>query len=601
MERKSFKDGFLADLKTRVDFIGLVGKYAEVTRRGGRYWARCPFHHEKTPSFCIYEESSAYKCYGCGESGDIITFVQKIENLDFLSAVEKLANSVNMEIQYADNSSGIDYAKLAKEKKEILELIECASDYYYQELYKPTSVIAQNYIKKRKLNKKSLEDFHIGYSKDFNSMISYLKDKYNQKLSDELLINSGLAGMSNDKIYDVQFERLVFPIYNQMGQVVGFSGRILTDNKDLAKYKNTRATSVFDKSKLIFGLYQAIKSKGIENYDSILLVEGQIDVIMLHQYGFNNAVATLGTAFTEGHALQLRRINKNIIICYDGDGAGQKATMKAADILYNNGFKVKVIQIPDGKDPDEFIRENGADKFKELMNHAEEFFEYKLRIWAEEMNESSNFDKTEYIKKAIGLLSLLQTPAEMDLYLPIIRKYTNVPIDVLRESLNAEINNKNVGEKYDYVGQAPENLFVDAYQKADKFILASLLNKKDYTKNTDFTSLEFTNPTYQSIYDKILSRINTGSTYKASDLYDDYDVENDNLVKDLIFFDFSDNDEINKKYYIESINQNELLKLKKLSDKLEKMYASSDDLSERSKLAKELMDVKLKLKEKGKK
>lgn len=602
MERKSFKEGFLTDLKTRVDFIGLVEKYTEVTKKGGRYWARCPFHYEKTPSFCIYEESSAYKCYGCGEYGDIITFVQKVENLDFLSAVEKLADSVNMKIEYADNSSGIDYAKLAKEKKEILDLIECASDYYYQELYKPTAVIAQNYIKKRKLNKKSLDDFRIGYSRDFNSMIFYLRDKYKGNLSDELLINAGLANNSNGKLYDTQFERLVFPIYNQMGQVVGFSGRILTDNKDLAKYKNTRATSVFDKSKLVFGLYQAIKSKGIEKYNGILLVEGQIDVIMLHQYGFNNAVATLGTAFTEGHALQLRRINKNITVCYDGDDAGKKATMKAADILYNNGFKIKIIQIPNGKDPDEFIRENGEEKFKELLDNAEEFFEYKLRIWAEEMNNSSNFDKATYIKKAINLLSLLQTPAERDLYLPIVKKFTNVPIDVLRESLNKELDDKPVKEKDDYDGQVPENLFVDAYQKADKFILVSLLHKKDYIEDADFTSLEFTNPTYQSIYEKILSRINDGANYyKVEDLYNDYDVDNDNLVKDLIFFNFSDNNEINKKYYIESINQNELLKLKKLSDKLEAMYSASDDLTERSKLAKELMDVKLKLKEKGKK
>jgi len=597
MERRSFKEGFLADLKMRVDLVGLVGKYSEISRRSGRFWARCPFHFEKTPSFCIYNEEGVYKCFGCGESGDAITFVQKMDGLDFMSAVEKLADSVNMQIIYADNSVAMDYTKQLKEKKEILAVISEAVDFYINELYKPTSVVAQRYIKERKLNKKSLDDFSIGYSRDFNSLINHLKNNYSEKL----LIDSGLASEGNGKIYDVQAERLVFPIKNQMGQVVGFSGRILTDNKDLAKYKNTRSTMVFDKSKLVFGLYQAIKSKGIDKFNFTLLVEGQIDVIMLHQNGFNNAVATLGTAFTEGHAIQLKRINKNVVVCYDGDSAGQKATMKAADILNNAGLKVRIAQLPIGMDPDEFIKINGREEFEKILNQAEEIYDYKLRKWAEEMNISSNFDKTDYIKKAISLVASLPTTAEAELYLPIIKKYTNVPIDALRESLQrqkqASFNQLNITENEEIV----QDLFIDAYQKADKFILASLLYKKPYVNDICCLELEFVNPDYQKIYDKILEKQNCEKPYRISDLYDDFDIENNKLVKDIVFFNFSDDDEINKKYFIESINQNEILKLKKISDNIEQQYNASKDLQERSQLARELMAIKLKLKEKSKK
>jgi len=598
MERKSFKEGFLADLKMRANIVDVISKYTEVNKKGNLFWARCPFHFEKTASFCIYGEQGAYKCFGCGESGDVITFIQKIENVNFIDAVEHLANMANVEIQYSNDGKDNNFAKQLKDKKLILSALEKANDFYNAQLYSDKAHLAQEYIKKRKLNKTSLEEFRIGYSPDYSSIVKVLKKDFDENL----LIDAGILNRGTSNTYDVQSERLTFALLNPMGQVVGFSGRILTDNKELAKYKNTKTTMVFDKSKTFFGLYQATKSKAIEKFNGALLVEGQIDVIMLHQNGYQNAIATLGTAFTENHAYQLKRINKNITICYDGDLAGQKATWKAGEILFSQGFRVKVASLPSGVDPDEFLRNCGKEKFDELLKNAEEFMDFKLRKWAEQMNISSNFDKTEYIKKSIQLLSTLDTMAEAEIYLPVIKKWTNVPIDVLREALSKEKNtNEKNSQSVPREQQNPvDSLFVDAYQKADRFVLASLLLKKEYVSKYDISELEFNNPDYQSIYLKILEKRSQNTNYLLSDIYDDFDVENSENIKHLVGFRFSDNEEINEKYYKESVIQNSILKLKKLSDRLENEYTNCQELTTRTKLAQQLMEVKTKLKEKEK-
>ena len=474
MEGK-LKDGFVAELKSRCSFTQIASKYLELTKKGRTYWARCPFHYEKTPSFSIDEFEGFYHCFGCGESGDLITFVKKMEGLDFMEAVEFLAKSVGMEMQFESQSDMATIAELNKQKKQAFKALYDAKEFYKQQIYEKTAIKAQQYLRERKINKSSLENFEIGYSPNFKMLVAHLKELgYNE----ETLMNAGIISESKGKFYDSIAERLVFPIYDTYGQVIGFSGRILDSELDVAKYKNTRQTIVFDKSRAIFGLKQVMDAKRVQHFNYLILAEGQIDVIMLHQYGFQCAVATQGTALTEQHARVLKKVCDKIFICYDGDSAGQKATYRALDILQSVGLKVKIINIPNGQDPDEFLKTKGKDEFQKLIDNAEEVMDYKLRTLAKSTNTASNESRSEFLKKAIDLIKTLPTLAEADVYVNTIAKYANVANNVVRESLNNAMSSLNkTKQTQPELTQMPQN-FSDAYQKADKMILASIIHKK---------------------------------------------------------------------------------------------------------------------------
>ena len=578
MEGK-LKDGFVAELKSRCSFTQIASKYLELTKKGRTYWARCPFHYEKTPSFSIDEFEGFYHCFGCGESGDLITFVKKMEGLDFMEAVEFLAKSVGMEMQFESQSDMATIAELNKQKKQAFKALYDAKEFYKQQIYEKTAIKAQQYLRDRKINKSSLENFEIGYSPNFKMLVAHLKELgYNE----ETLMNAGVISESKGKFYDSIAERLVFPIYDTYGQVIGFSGRILDSELDVAKYKNTRQTIVFDKSRAIFGLKQVMDAKRVQHFNYLILAEGQIDVIMLHQYGFQCAVATQGTALTEQHARVLKKVCDKIFICYDGDSAGQKATYRALDILQSVGLKVKIINIPNGQDPDEFLKTKGKDEFQKLIDNAEEVMDYKLRTLAKSTNTASNESRSEFLKKAIDLIKTLPTLAEADVYVNTIAKYANVANNVVRESLNNAMSSLNkTKQSQPELTQMPQN-FSDAYQKADKMILASIIHKKPYVN--DNVNLSFVNTNYQRLYAIIESKKENGQEFKISDLYDVFNLEEDKDIAELVNYQFSNDEEKEKQEYLNSLNVNKMRYLEIEIKDTETLYKNATDLTKRTEL-----------------
>src|SRR5574344_246888 len=318
---------WLSELKSKNDIVTTISSYIPVIRKGRQYWARCPFHHEKTPSFAINSDGQYYHCFGCGESGDVITFVEKMESISTGEAIRKLAEKVGLEMPMLEDGEKI--AQKKKEKEEVLKALNLAKEHYIKNLYEYSAKIAQEYVKKRKFKKSDLDKFQIGYSNE-NNVINYLESK---GISKETMLNAGIIAEANGRYYDHIYNRLAFPIINTYGDCVGFSGRILENNPEKAKYKNTSQTIVFDKSSLIYGIHLLKEAKKNGQLNEIILVEGQIDVITMHSYGFGTAVASLGTAFTEKHAEQLKRICENLVLLFDGDGAGQKATLRAIELL----------------------------------------------------------------------------------------------------------------------------------------------------------------------------------------------------------------------------------------------------------------------------
>ncbi len=573
------KDGFVAELKSRCSFTQIASKYLELTKKGRTYWARCPFHYEKTPSFSIDEFEGFYHCFGCGESGDIITFIKKVEGLSFMEAVEFLAKTVGMEVQYDSQADMATIAEKNRQKKQVLKALFDTKEFYKKQIYQKSAIKAQQYLKERRINRASLENFEIGYSPNFKLLVTELKAL---GYDDKVLLDAGVASEANGKLYDAIAERLVFPIYNAYGEVIGFSGRILDSELDLAKYKNTRQTIVFDKSRAIFGLKQVMDAKRNNHFNSLILAEGQIDVIMLHQYGFQNAVATQGTALTEQHAHIIKKVCDNVYVCYDGDSAGQKATYRALDILQNAGLNVKIITIPNGQDPDEFLKKNGQAGFQELIDKAEEVLDYKLRTLAQNSNMTSNQSRSQFLKNAIDLIKTLPTLAEADVYVNSIAKFANVANNVVRESLNNAMSSLNAKkDSPKELTQLAQN-FSDAYQKADKIILASIIHKKPYI--IDNVNLSFVNTNYQRLYSLLQSKKEQGQEFKISDLYDVFDFEQDKDIAELVNYKFSDNEDKDKQEYLNSLNVNRIRYLEMEIKDTETLYKNATDLSKRTEL-----------------
>lgn len=594
MDRKGFDTTWLENLKARCNIVSTISKYIRLEKKGQKYWACCPFHQEKTPSFCVNEYEQFYHCFGCKESGDVITFVQKYESLDFYDAVTSLAESVGMEVPAFKEDEEVFKLKQKKQtEKEILSLT-CLR--YQENLKTPSAKTAQEYLAKRGISQESIQNFGIGYSKSWNDLVSFLKSK---GYSIKAMQDAGVVEIkNNDYAYDVMGERLVFPIYNANEEVIGFSGRILVNSETQAKYKNTAQTLNFNKSKAIFGINLIKRQKQQGNLKRILIVEGQIDVVSLHQAGFTEVVACLGTALTVGHARELKRFSDQVILCFDGDEAGIKATLRSIEVLKEQGFNIKVCMLPEKIDPDEFIKMQGKEKFEQLLQSALSYIDYQLTISAKNVDFSKPFERSQYIKKAFEILNQLETFSEKQPYLETIKKISGIPMDVLTRdlSLSQTVQNKKE-EKPVQVEQTYSDRESASY-KAIKFILASILYKKDYA-TVNFPIEKFLkNPIHKKLYEYIKSQNELGKTLTIGNLYNVFDVDNEIALQDIIYYNFDEIGNNAKQYYDECVWLfcEEFLKEKQA--KLNEAFNNASTNEERKLILQELSSVLKQLKNK---
>ena len=557
-------------------------------KKGRNYWGRCPFHHEKTPSFSVNELDQFYHCFGCGESGDVITFVEKYESVDFMDAVKILANNAGMEIPQFEGDKEIEKRKKTKEL--VLKLLNDAKEHYKENLLKPTSKIAQDYVKSRKFTNRELKDFEVGYSSSWNEMIDYLKSK-GYSIEDMKL--AGLCEEKNGRAYDVFGERLMFPIINIHGDCIGFSGRILVKS-DFAKYKNSPATCVFDKSNVVFAINLVKQLKQTQAVDSTIIVEGQMDVIAMHKAGFRNAVACMGTALTPFHAKQLKRIADNVYVCFDGDEAGKKATLRSLDILVEAGLNVKVVSLPNGMDPDEVIIKFGKERLEKEIMAALPVTDYKLKVCAEKYDLSKPNEKQNYIKEAMSIIGKVELESEKEPYFEIIKQKTNVPMDILRR----DSKNSGSSTKFDSVEESPVLTYrEDGNIKATKFVIASLLHKKDYARFSKILEVGINNPDLKKLYRILLEYNQSNKQFPITMIFDYFDVEKSQSVQDLISYDFSKVGDENK-YFEECLWQIKESNLKQQQTQLTEKYKSETDLQKRREIANELNNVLKQLKNK---
>lgn len=419
---------FLQELKYRSDLSEIAGNYISLKRRGRNMVGLCPFHGEKTPSFNIYTENNSFYCFGCGVGGDVVTFIMKIENLDYIEAVKFLAQraGMNMPEETYDDS-------MVKFRKRIYEANRESARFFHKMLYSNQGKAGLDYLHHRGLSDKTIRHFGLGFAPDNRFTLSnYLKNlgfKDNELTSANLVYNN----RSGKGISDRFFNRVMFPIIDVRGNVIAFGGRIMTDQKP--KYLNTSDTPVFKKSGNLFSLNNAKKTQD----RTLILCEGYMDVISVYQAGFENAVATLGTALTQEQAVLMKRFADEVIICYDADEAGQKATKRAIDILRNVGLQIRVLTIPDGKDPDEFIKkhgDNGSAAFHNLINGSNNDVEYNLNKIRNKYNLKNPDQRLEYLNEAIKLLGSFDSMIEQEIYASKLSEETNVKKDTIMSAIS---------------------------------------------------------------------------------------------------------------------------------------------------------------------
>ena len=425
-----YSDELLDEIKSKNDIIDIVSQYVVLKRSGRNYMGLCPFHKEKSPSFCVSPDKQIFHCFGCGVGGNVIHFIGKIENLNFIESLELLANRARIELPKSGNAEDDRISRL---KSRVYELNKCAAEFYHQNLYKPTAKPAQEYVKKRRLDNRTLKAFKIGYSGRFNELYTELHSK---GFTEEEILASCLVNKNQDgKFIDRFRNRLMFPIFDARDRVIAFGGRVLDDSKP--KYINSPEDIVYSKGRHLFAYNLAKKN----NPKTIIIVEGYMDAVSLHQRGISNAVASLGTALTEAQGRLLRRSCEKVVIGYDADGAGQAATLRGLEILQNLGCDIRILQIEGAKDPDEFVVKYGPERFQKYVDSAISLVEFKVKMLKRQLNLENVNDKIKFLNEVANILSKIENNMEREVYIDKI----SLEYKVSKEAIYAEVNKKLYG------------------------------------------------------------------------------------------------------------------------------------------------------------
>ena len=554
---------FCSRLLEKTDIVKLISRYATLRRAGSSYKACCPFHSERTPSFSVDANKQLYHCFGCGKGGNAITFLRDIENIETIDAIKMLADEAGMELPAFTGGRG---KHIDKEKRlKLYALMRDAARHYNENLSHPKAKAARDYLVKRELPLNIVTRFGLGYSLDQTDIITYLESKGYDKRE---MKDAGLIEQKAGSWYDVFQGRLIFPIISNIGEVVAFGGRAL-DNTSYAKYRNSAQTEIFDKGRTVYALNLLKKKRRSGPLDYVIMCEGYMDVIALHKAGFDTAVASMGTALTPAQAKQLKNYSDKVIISYDGDGAGQKATLRGLDILRESGLIVKVARLPDGMDPDEIINQKGRKAYEKILEEALPLVAYKLENLKKKYNLDDRDDKTAYTAEAVKCIKQLDNPVEMEEYLQSLSAETGYEIGVLRAQAKLYVDTDKPAA--DEQSPAEEN----RRGVSETFLLAAYVNGKDYVDPRDLEEI-FPDGFERNVVDSVTDSRMRGLKDTAAMLYTDLPEGVQKKLPEIIDFDFSGID--SKADYDACVLSLKCAKLEKRSNELAARYDETKDI-----------------------
>ena len=520
-------DEFLYNLRNANPIETVMGSYVNLIRRGRNYVCSCPFHSEKTPSCTIFTDTQNFYCFGCGAGGDVITFTMKIENLTFSEAVKLLAQRSGMEVPaFGNKDSGY-----AKRKTRIYEMNRIAANYFYTNLIKGSDKTGLQYFANRKLTPQTIKKYGLGYASDsWNALTDLLKSK---GYSDEEMADAWLAGMKNGRTFDMFRKRVMFPIVDLRGNIIGFGGRVLDDSQP--KYLNTGKTPVFDKGSNLFSMNFAKNS----NAKRLILCEGYMDVIAVNQAGFENVVATLGTAITPDQARLISHYAEEVIVAYDSDGAGQKATQKAINHFADVGLRTKIIHMEGAKDPDEFIKKFGRDRFRMLLDGSNDANDFMLDKCEVGLDLSTEIGRVELLKRTAKVLAGIESPLEREVYISRTSKKCDIPVQVLKTHIDSMLQKnsrnakktewRNIKAKTSYIRDDinPDAVSNKKEARAEETIISYLLNRPQEYEDIEKLAppQSFVTAFNKKVYTALLDRLKNSDKFSISLLSDEFSTD----------------------------------------------------------------------------
>ena len=531
-----YSEEIIEEVRLGNDIVELINAYTPLKQRGSSYVGICPFHKENTPSFSVSPDKQLYHCFGCGASGTVFNFIMDMENYNFLEALEFLANRINYDLPTNDFSSQQEQ----EEKNTLYEIHKIVARKFYDNLFSSEGTLAIDYLKNRQINTNSSRRFGIGYSLLKNDDVYiFLKQK---GYSDEIILKSGLVIQGNNGSFFDRFSgRLMFPIIDSFGRIIGFGGRDLL-NRDKAKYLNSPDTPIFNKS---FNLYNINIAKNNKRRE-LIIAEGYLDVISIYQAGVHNVVASLGTAFNQNYIKLLKKYADKVILMFDNDEAGIKATLKAIPLLVQNGISVRVAVLEGAKDPDEYIKKFGAESFISLLNSAKSYIYFQIKQKLKEYNIDNSMDKIEFTKDISKIIASLKSPVERDVFVKETSNITGIEKEAILQEVSLLIDNNDF-EHINYKRQEPKNSRIE---KAREFIINIIASDRHiYTKLEPYINKEeFVEPIYIRLLDMIISHYEQNNPICLADLILKFDEKDQKQISSLFMLklDFSDINRIEK-------------------------------------------------------
>ena len=502
---------FLDELSARNDIVDIVSQYVQLKKSGANYFGLCPFHNEKSPSFSVSPGKQMYYCFGCGAGGNVITFLMEYENQTFPEAVRTLAQRAGIALPEADDSKEARQADSRRAK--LLEINKEAAKYFYYQLRTERGSVGMEYLRKRELSDETMNHFGLGYANKYsNDLIQYLKSK---GYSEDLIRDAGLCNVDEKHgMYDKFWNRVMFPIQDINHRVIGFGGRVMGDGKP--KYLNSPETEIFDKSRNLYGLNFARTSRK----GNVILCEGYMDVIAMHQAGFTQAVASLGTAFTSGQASLLRRYANEILLSYDSDGAGVNAALRAIGILKEAGMTGRVINLEPYKDPDEFIKALGGEEFQKRLDHAENSFFFELRQLQKNYDLSDPEQKTAFHREIARRLCTFSEEVERENYIEAVAQKYHISFENLRRLVGTYAAQTGLAQPVirPKSGVQKKNTAAEGIKNSQKLLLTWLVEQPQlYRQISKYISpKDFTEGLYEKVADRLFEELEQGNINPAS-------------------------------------------------------------------------------------
>ena len=573
-----FNEEWLAQLLAKSDIVEVIGEYVRLEKRGTRLWACCPWHNERNASFCVNPEKQMFYCFSCKKGGGVINFIMENEKLSFPEAVELLARRAGMELpEFSGNES---YQKQKEYKKRLTVLMKDLAFYYNQNLFSAEGSQALAYVEKRGIYKVS-RSFGLGFAKnEFDDAYRFLLGKgYTQKE----MLDAGVVRSKNGRFYDFFRGRVMFPIQNVFGDVIAFGGRVMDDGEP--KYLNTGETLLFNKRNNLYALNLVRKNRNLRN---ILLTEGYMDVVGLAAGGINNVVASLGTSLTSEQARLIKRYTTRVYLCYDGDAAGVKASLRAIDILGKEGLHVFAMLLPEGLDPDDYVKKYGAVRFKELGKSALSGMAFKLRVLEGDFDLEQPDQVVEYATKAVAMIALLENEIEKERFLRQLSKTTGLS----ENSLKMQLNKENTPQRYSL--PANELNLIKKSKDDEEKLIAVLLEQPSLVQN-NMHAYEgiFQNSLYQKIYSYISEEIKKGIVPTYAELLSVFSAEGDQIA-----FLLAENipDEVTAEGYAEMlVRKIHISRLKSKREQLLGEVGQAWDEAKREELMRNIADINLEL------